>query len=227
MFSGRHGQRTIRPCSSGFPWWGLGAAVALAGFVTLARRDWNAKPPGYDAKAADWLATHPVPGGASLTRLVSWPGWPPQNWIIIAAAGGALAARGLKTAALVMLAAIPAGWLVTGIKHLVGRARPASSGPASAFWPSDPSFPSGHTTQYTLLFGFLAHLARRHLDPGPARRLALCACAIPVVLVGPARLYQGHHWPSDVVAGYSLGLAMLLAFIQAYELFRGSSRDRA
>jgi membrane-associated phospholipid phosphatase len=65
-------------------------------------------------------------------------------------------------------------------------------------------FPSGHTAYATALFGALAvlQLAR-------GRRAAAALAALVVVLMGPARVLQGAHWPSDVVSGYLLGTAWL------------------
>ena len=108
--------------------------------------------------------------------------------------------------------------LVEGLKAAVGRARPT-------LWPrlveaTGYSFPSGHALGSAALYGFLAHvLARRW----PARRLALYAAGVLMALyVGGGRLYLGVHWPSDVLAGWTLGA--LLAGSAASWLDRGLAR---
>lgn len=86
------------------------------------------------------------------------------------------------------------------LKQIVGRARPehASFG-----------FPSGHATAAAAFFGAVIYLAR-DLPPAP-RALVRTLAALGVVLVGLARVVLRAHWPSDVLAGIALGLALASA----------------
>ena len=38
--------------------------------------------------------------------------------------------------------------------------------------------------------------------------------------VGPSRIYQGHHWPTDVAASYLLGISYLIVLEAAYRRLR-------
>lgn len=100
--------------------------------------------------------------------------------------------------------------LVVGIKSIVGRARPPvidMTGPA----PHSFSFPSGHTTASTILYGILLLLAWRRTGNRWARA-ALAAVFVAVVGgVGWSRVYLGFHWATDVLAGWLLGSAVLVA----------------
>jgi membrane-associated phospholipid phosphatase len=83
------------------------------------------------------------------------------------------------------------------LKHVVGRHRPEHA---------SLSFPSGHATASAAFFGAVMYLAGS-LPPrlaGPVR----VAAGVMIVLVGLARVMLRAHWPSDVLAGFALGLAL-------------------
>ena len=85
-------------------------------------------------------------------------------------------------------------------KQLVGRTRPESL---------SLSFPSGHSTAAAAFFGAVMFLA----DALPPR---VCAwvralAIVMMLLVGLARVILRAHWPSDVLAGIALGLALAAA----------------
>jgi undecaprenyl-diphosphatase len=49
--------------------------------------------------------------------------------------------------------------------------------------------------------------------------------AVPIVLVGPSRLYLGQHWLSDVLGGYVLAALCLVPLCWAFVKWRlGPSR---
>ncbi len=105
--------------------------------------------------------------------------------------------------ALYWLAAIGFGALaVVVIKSALHFPRPvATYAGADAY-----SFPSGHTTLNTVIYGFLAALCSHTLQ----QRRRWLPYALAVVLVGAiafSRLYLGAHWLADVAAGLGLGLA--------------------
>ena len=78
------------------------------------------------------------------------------------------------------------------------------------------SFPSGHVLTYVGFYGFLGFLLAERLADGPARGASIAGTTAALALVGPSRIEQGHHWATDVVASYLLGLAYLLVLVQIY-----------
>jgi membrane-associated phospholipid phosphatase len=86
------------------------------------------------------------------------------------------------------------------LKHLVGRPRPEDV---------SLSFPSGHSTASAAFFGAVMFLAGS-LSPRAGRWVRVLA-VVMIVLVGMARVILRAHWPSDVLAGIALGLALAAA----------------
>jgi undecaprenyl-diphosphatase len=82
---------------------------------------------------------------------------------------------------------------------------------------TDFGFPSGHAMISVAFYGMIAYLLLRR----SRRRLpVLAAYAVLVGLIGFSRLYLGVHWPTDVLGGYILGGAWLLACILLSEELR-------
>lgn len=82
--------------------------------------------------------------------------------------------------------------------ELVDRGRPLEAGSAL------PSFPSGHTFGSTFFFGFIGFLAVYYRVKMKVLLPLLTVFAALIILVGPARIYEQAHFPSDVAAGYLL-----------------------
>ncbi len=70
-------------------------------------------------------------------------------------------------------------------------------------------FPSGHASGAMLFFGALAWIGWVTLRAGLARTVVAGLCFLTVGIVGYGRISTGAHWPSDVLGGYILGLAVL------------------
>jgi undecaprenyl-diphosphatase len=87
------------------------------------------------------------------------------------------------------------------------------------------SFPSGHTVHYVVFFGFLWFLAFTPLRLPGLRWAMLGLLAGMMLLVGPARIYRGAHWASDVLGGYLLGAALLLGNISLYRWWSGPKSE--
>ena len=168
---------------------------------------------------------HPVLGG--LLRAVSWPGFPPQSRIIPPAIISTLWLLGLRFEALFQVVAWSSALLSTVIKVFVRRPRPAGSGIEVVVAPlGGSSFPSGHVLTYIGVYGFLAHVVHALVRPVVPRRLLVGALTGLLALVGPSRIAQGHHWPTDVLASYLVGLPFLAGVIELYRRSKGRALER-
>lgn len=90
--------------------------------------------------------------------------------------------------------------------------RPRPDVPALQDSPVDTTFPSGHVAAATVYAAFAVvvfwHTRRRW-----ARVLAVSLAVIVPLIVAVARLYQGMHYLSDVIAGVLLGLVSLMVVV--------------
>lgn len=77
-------------------------------------------------------------------------------------------------------------------------------------------YPSGHTASYVVFCGYLAYLALKYIKNEKLRTTLFITTLIIIVLIGPSRLYLHVHWFSDVIAGYLLGLSLLLFIISLH-----------
>ncbi|MEO5743224.1 MAG: phosphatase PAP2 family protein [Terracoccus sp.] len=103
-------------------------------------------------------------------------------------------------------------------KDLVGRARPPASLAVPPFEIS-PSFPSGHTLNATVLTTVVVYLLLIETTAVWQRVTSVVAGLCFVVTMGLSRVYLGHHWLTDVVAGWAVGFAWALAVITAHRLW--------
>lgn len=100
------------------------------------------------------------------------------------------------------------GTLVTFelVKFVVERARPDLL--YAAYQETYFSFPSGHASLSAALYGFLGLLAAHHAPKRERTRILLIGCGL-ALLIGCSRVYLGVHYPSDVFAGFALGIFWL------------------
>jgi undecaprenyl-diphosphatase len=158
-----------------------------------------------------------TPAVDGLMRVVSWPGFPPQSRLIPPAIIGSWWLAGHRRAAAFQALAWGGATLSTAIKAAIRRPRPVPPQVRVVLAPlGGTSFPSGHVLTYVGFYGFLGFLVAEHVAHGAPRSAAIAGTTAMVALVGPSRIEQGHHWATDVLASYLLGLAYLLVLVQLY-----------
>lgn len=156
-------------------------------------------------------------GHPLLSRLlhgISWPGFRPQSLILPATATAGVWLAGFHREARYMVFAWLASLLSFSTKMLIQRPRPGGDGiVVTKAKLRDSSFPSGHVLHYVCFWGFFAYLCFTEIRGRWSRWLPTAGITSFIGMVGPSRIYLGHHWLTDVLASYSLGTAFLSTLI--------------
>lgn len=92
------------------------------------------------------------------------------------------------------------------LKVIFGRERPPMPWLATA---GGYSFPSGHTLMATIYYGLLLYLLIRSGRVATGRKRLIACLGLLPALIGLSRIYLGVHYASDVLAGWTVGLAWL------------------
>lgn len=131
----------------------------------------------------------------------------------------------MRSAALFVLVSVLGGTLLsTVLKMGYNRPRPDLTTMSEQF---TASFPSGHAMLSAVTFLTLGALLARFAPTRRLQVLSLGGALLLTLLVGLSRLYMGVHYPSDILAGWSLGSAWaLLCSSVAIVLQRRGSVDR-
>jgi membrane-associated phospholipid phosphatase len=200
----------------------IGAAlVAFAGLFALVRSNRSA---AFDLAATLKFQSWDHPMLASVMRVASWPGFPPQSRLIPPAIIGAWLVARRPRAAAFQLAAWGGAVISTVLKEFIQRPRPLPPAVRVIVAPlGGTSFPSGHVLTYVAFYGFLGFLLADQVRSEPVRAVSVAGLSTLVTLVGPSRIQQGHHWTTDVVASYLLGLAYLFALVELYRATTATS----
>lgn len=180
-----------------------GYLVAGAALVVVLALAWwvRGAPPPIDVRVHDWSHRTMVAHPRWLTAF-SWLTNLGATWTLIAVA-----------AILAWVYRRRPGWpsfplIATALsivlfqlgKAVIGRPRPAYR-----FWDTvGQAFPSGHSSSSAVLAGLILFLA---WPSGRHRGWLVAAVAALPLLVGVTRVMGGVHWPSDVLAGWLVGVA--------------------
>jgi undecaprenyl-diphosphatase len=195
--------------------WGSIWLALLAGAIVLSvLAGLHSRLPG-DVDISEWVQGSLFPG-MGVSRLVRAVG---STEVVLGT--GAVVAVALwlmgwrRQALLLALGLVVLPFLQHGLKQLVDRPRPTPDLVELRAGFSSPSFPSGHVMSAALLYGLLLYLSLRIALPSVLRLALMGWCAFMMVVSGPANVYLGVHWPSDVVGGYAWAAVLLLPLVYA------------
>jgi undecaprenyl-diphosphatase len=143
--------------------------------------------------------------------------------VVLAVAGFLALARLWRHLALVLGASVGGLLLLLLLKQVFDRPRPTVVPPLTP--ETTPSFPSGHAMMSAVIYLTLGTLIAQLCSRWRERVYAIAVAAALTVLIGLTRLYLGVHYPSDVLAGWSVGLAWALASGLLARALRSRSRE--
>jgi undecaprenyl-diphosphatase len=123
--------------------------------------------------------------------------------ITIAAAGFLALERKYRALVLIVVAVVGGLVLSTALKYLFARPRPDLVPHGSAVYTA--SFPSGHSMMSAITYLTLGALLARVQTRKRLKAYLLCLAIFLTLLVGISRVYLGVHWPTDVLAGWTVG----------------------
>jgi undecaprenyl-diphosphatase len=113
-----------------------------------------------------------------------------------------------RAAVYVAVASLGSLLISSGLKQVFDRPRPNLVPHGAHVYSS--SFPSGHSTMAAAAYLTLGLVASQFV---PRRRLKVLFIGVAMFVtaaVGVSRVYLGVHWPSDVLAGWAIGLSWAL-----------------
>lgn len=109
-----------------------------------------------------------------------------------------------RRAIVFMITTIGASVLISLLKLTFRRPRPEPF--FGTIIPNSDSFPSGHSLGSFCFYGALAAIIVNRTEKLWLKILTLTCAAALILLIGLSRIYLGVHYPSDVLAGFSIGV---------------------
>jgi undecaprenyl-diphosphatase len=187
-------------------------SVILAALAAMLTAAIIASPEsGQDLAVMNWITDWDLPGLTAFFTVVSLLTSLEAGMVYgVVGLAGLLIARMQRLALAFVLVGVVVGvFAFLGdyvLSDLVERSRPSTGSEVS-------SYPSGHVFGGTVLFGFLTFLALEHRSKPKISIVVIVVSLLLVVAVGPSRVYEGEHWPSDVAAGYLFaGITLTILF---------------
>lgn len=192
------------------------AAVLAAAFLTLGILVRYSALQAFDLRATRAFQSEAWPPLLGLMEGLTLVGSPAVVPVVGLVAAAVLGRAGLPRAArlvVLSLLSLPTFML---LKLVWDRARPDAELVRVAVRTAGTSFPSGHATGGTALYGALAFLAWVHMERRRYRVPVVAALALLPLAIDASRVYLGAHWTSDVVGGSAVGLLILVPLFRWY-----------
>ena len=129
--------------------------------------------------------------------------------LFVVLAAGFLWLRGERRSVVILLIAVALA-TITSLSLKAGFDRPRPDLVPHGSFVSNASFPSGHSLTAAAVYLTLGLLFARMSAQVGVRVFLVSIALLFVLLVGISRVYLGVHWPTDVLAGWSVGASIAL-----------------
>ncbi|CAM2932638.1 phosphatase PAP2 family protein [Prescottella defluvii] len=168
----------------------------------------------FDQSVLDWMLDIRTPALTDAVTVVTNSGGTVAAFVISAVVTITLLYRRYTAEAVMVAGAMLSGWAAMSLlKLLFGRPRPPL--PERLVMLESYSFPSGHAMMSAILACVLGAVVVRIVAPGVGRILLLALLACYTLAVGLSRVYLGAHWLTDVLAGWTFGVAWAALWVWA------------
>ena len=126
--------------------------------------------------------------------------------LVTLVAVGYLVIERKRHAAMLLAVAVGGGTLLSSILKL-GFDRPRPDLVSRLVDVQSLSFPSGHAMLSAVTYLTIGVLLARTSERRRVKSYILAVCITLTLMIGMTRIYLGVHWPTDVLAGWSVGAA--------------------
>ncbi|MBQ6402231.1 MAG: phosphatase PAP2 family protein [Firmicutes bacterium] len=189
------------------------AAAALAGFAVILICVATGHTAGFDDPVRNWFYSL---RSESLTKVVIVITNLASKWVIIGLCILLLIIPRTRIPFGLPLSAGALGMILLNslIKHLVQRPRPDVPHLAEEV---GYSFPSGHSITSMFFYGLAIFLVWQNSKNRRLNIVLTVLLAIPMILIGPTRIYLGVHFPTDVLGAWCLAIAGIVLAVEILE----------
>ena len=193
----------------------LGCLGLLALFGWLSQEVLEKEAFGFDTTILLWLHQHSNSSIDSTMLILTKLGDPEFVVVLITISLSLLLWQKRVWAAQILTLTCLGGLILNqGLKLVFAKPRPQLWTPLIV--EHSYSFPSGHALGSSVVYGFLAVLLAQHY---PRYRAVIYSVAIVIVgSIGLSRLFLGVHYPTDIIAGYAVGLLWLTTCVGIFKI---------
>jgi len=111
-----------------------------------------------------------------------------------------------------------------GLKHIIRRIRPEH---IRLIKEKGYSYPSGHSMIAIATYGLLIYLVYKNVKNKLLKTILILLLLILILGIGISRVYLGVHYPTDVLAGFTISLPIIILIVgKIDDHFRGNINDK-